>query len=113
MPKPFGSWVFFAALALATAAVTLRLNLLFTARVHPIRLRTHRSQLFSWIASAELALAALMLGSAVAVAEAHAVVAGILVSLAIVMIASLSVIEPATTDGAGLDRAPEDRSSRP
>jgi serine/threonine protein kinase len=113
MPKPFGNWIFFAALALATAAVTLRLNLLFTARVHPIRLRTHRSQLFSWIASAELALAALMLGSAVAVAEAHAVVAGILVSLAIVMIASLSVIEPATTDGAGLDRAPEDRSSRP
>jgi predicted Ser/Thr protein kinase len=103
MARRIGTWVFFAALGLATAAVTLRLNLLFTARVHPGMLAAQRARLFRWIAISELSLAALMLGSAIAVSEAGPVVAGFLVSLAIVMVASLTLIEPATTGAAGLD----------
>ena len=61
-----GTWMFFTALALATAAVTLRLNLLFTARVHAAMLASHGAKLFRWIAVAEVLLALLMLGSAVA-----------------------------------------------
>jgi Protein kinase domain len=100
-----GAWrmpLFLAVLGLATAAVTLRLNLLFTARVHPAMLRRHRHQLFRWIAIAETAVAAFLLAAATAIAEARPATSAILVSLAIVMLASLALIEPATTAGAGL-----------
>jgi hypothetical protein len=103
MSRRVGTWVFFAGLALATAAVTLRLNLLFTARVHPVMLAVQRRRLFRWIAGAELCLATLMLGAAISVSEAGPVVAGFLVSLAIIMVASLGLIEPGTTSAAGLD----------
>jgi hypothetical protein len=96
--------LFLAVLGLATAAVTLRLNLLFTARVHPGMLQAHHSKLFRWIAVAETGIAALFLGTAAFVADDRAGLAAILVCLAIVMIASLALIEPATTGGAGLRR---------
>ena len=101
--QPFRTQLFLAVLALATAAVTLRLNLLFTARVHPAMLPAHRSKLFRWIAGAEAGIGVLLLGSAAVIAEARPVFAAVLVSLAIVMIASLAVIEPATAGGASLD----------
>jgi hypothetical protein len=102
--RPYGTWLLFTTLALATAAVTLRLNLLFTARVHPAMLPRHRAKLFRWIAPTEFVLALLMLGSAIIVNETHPVVAAIQISLSIVMVASLTLIEPATTGGAGLGR---------
>ncbi len=97
-----GTWLFFTALALATVAVTLRLNLLFTARVHPSMLADQRAKLAGWIAGAEVALSLLMAGTAVAVMEASPIVAAVLVCVAMVMLASLALIEPATTGGAGL-----------
>jgi hypothetical protein len=103
MSRRTGTGVFFAALALATAAVTLRLNLLFTARVHAAMLAPHRAKLFRWIAGSEVLLAGLLLSSAIAVSETSPIIASVLVSLAIVMAASLAVIEPATTGGAGLE----------
>jgi hypothetical protein len=102
--QSFRTKLFLAVLALATAAVTLRLNLLFTSRVHPAMLQAHRSRLFRWIAGAETGIAALLLGSAAVVAEVRPAIAAVLVSLAIVMLASLAVIEPATAGGANLDR---------
>jgi serine/threonine protein kinase len=102
LTRQAGTWLFFAALALATAAVTLRLNLLFTARVHPAMLAEHRAKLVRWIASSEVALCVLMAGTAVAVIESHSIIAGVLICVAIVTLASLALIEPATTGGAGL-----------
>ena len=102
LSRQTGTWLFFAALALATAAVTLRLNLLFTARVHPATLADHRAMLGRWIAAAEFALSVLMAGTAVSVIESHGVIAGVLICVAIVSLASLALIEPATTGGAGL-----------
>jgi serine/threonine-protein kinase len=101
--QPFRTQLFLAVLALATAAVTLRLNLLFTARVHPAMLPAHWSKLSRWIAGAEAGIAVLLLGSAAMLAEARPVLAAVLVSLAIVMIASLAVIEPSTARHAGVD----------
>ena len=100
----FRTQLFLAVLALATAAVTLRLNLLFTARVHPAMLQPHRSRLFRWIAGAEAGIAVLMLGSAAVIADTSPGIAAVLVSLAIVMLASLALIEPATAGGASLER---------
>jgi serine/threonine protein kinase len=94
--------IFLAVLALATAAVTLRLNLLFTARVHPSTLVAHYAKLFRWIAGAESGIAILLLTSAAHLADARPGTAAFLVSLAIVMLASFSLIEPATSSGAGL-----------
>jgi Protein kinase domain len=102
--QSFRTQFFLAVLALATAGVTLRLNLLFTSRVHPTMLQAHRSRLFRWIAGAETGIAALLLVSAAIVAETHPAIAAVLVCLAIVMLASLALIEPATAGGANLDR---------
>ena len=99
---PYGRWIFLGVLALATIAVTLRLNLLFTSRVHASRLAAHRSQLFPWIAVAEGLLAAVLLGSALHLGADADITAAPLLTIALVLVASLAIIEPATTSGAGL-----------
>jgi hypothetical protein len=96
------SWMFFAVLALATAAVTLRLHLLFISRVHTGMLAAHRARLFPWIAAAEGTLGAILLASAVIIGAEHEATTAVLISLVIIIAASLTVIEPATTREAGL-----------
>jgi hypothetical protein len=95
--------VFLAVLALATAAVTLRANLLFTARIHPSTLGAQRRRLLLWIASAETTIAIILLAAGMAVAESRPATAAVLISLAIVMVISIAFIEPATTAAARLD----------
>jgi serine/threonine protein kinase len=102
-----GTWIFFLSLALATVAVTLRLNLLFTAKVHPAALSTHWTKLIRWITGAEAALGILMLATGIAANESRPILAGVLLCVAIVMMASLTLIEPATTTAAGLSRKSE------
>jgi hypothetical protein len=100
--RPAGTWTFFLVLALATTSVTLRLNLLFTSFVHRSTVVLHRRRLFPWIAASEAVLALTLLGSAATMAGNHEATAAMLISLAIVISASLAVIEPATTRGADL-----------
>ena len=103
-PRPFGSIAFFAVLALATISVTLRLNLLFISRVNPTKLQDHRARHHTQIAAVEAVLALILLGSAALVAGVSDSLAAVLVTLAVVTIASLGIVEPATTAAAGLDR---------
>jgi len=100
--RPTGTWMFFLVLALATMSVTLRLNLLFTSFVHRPTVALHRRRLFPWIAASEAVLALTLLGSAATMAGNHEATAAMLICLAIVISASLAVIEPATTRGADL-----------
>ena len=104
--RPFGTIAFFLILALATISVTLRLNLLFISRVQPAALPRHRSRLYSWIAAVEAVLALVLLASAALVAGPYDPMAAVLVTLAVVTIASLGIIEPATTSAAGLAGKP-------
>ncbi len=97
-----GSRLFLAALTLATISVALRLNLAFTSRVHPAMLVEHRARLFPAIAVIDALLALLLFVTAALVGDDHDGVAAIFVALAAVMLASLSLIEPATTRAAGL-----------
>ena len=97
-----GSRLFLAALTLATISVALRLNLAFTSRVHPAMLVDHRARLFPAIAVIDALLALLLFVTAALVGDDHDGVAAIFVALAAVMLASLSLIEPATTRAAGL-----------
>ena len=100
--RPAGTWAFLLVLAMATASVTLRLNLSWTLRIHPSTVAPHRQRLFPWIAIAEGLLAVTIVGSATVIAGQHEATAALLISLAIVIAVSLAVIEPATTRNAGL-----------
>jgi serine/threonine protein kinase len=102
-PRPFGSVLFYCVLALATLSATLRFNLMFISRVHPSKVPAHRARLAPWIAVAEALLATALLASAAMVAGPHDAMAAVLVSFAIATVASLGIIEPATTSAAGLD----------
>ena len=102
--RPYGSAMFLIALMLATISVTLRLNLSFTSRVHPAMLIEHRARLFPAVAFADALLAAALLVTAALIAGDHDEIAALFLSLAVVMLASLALIEPATTRAAGLDR---------
>ena len=101
--RPLGPRLFLASLALATISVALRLNLFFASRVHPETLIEHRSRVFPGIAVLDILLAGSLLAGALALsAHDHDAIAAIFVSLAAVMLAALSLIEPATTAAAGL-----------
>jgi hypothetical protein len=102
-PAPYGTWIFFAVLALATISVTLRLNLIFASRIHPDTLGPHRRRLFPAIAAADALLAGVLLVAAAAIAGAHDEMAALLLVAAIVLLASLSLVEPATTRAAFRD----------
>jgi tRNA A-37 threonylcarbamoyl transferase component Bud32 len=101
-PRPYGTYVFFALAALATVSVTFRLHLLFTSRVNRAALARQRERTFTSIASVEALLAIVLLIAAALVAGDYDPIAAVLVTLAIVTIASLGVIEPATTAAAGI-----------
>ena len=86
----------------AAIAVVLRLNLLFTSRVHASMLPAHRARLFPWVVAAESLLAVVLLVSAFALGTESDTTAAPLLSVGLILVASLAIIEPATTSGAGL-----------
>jgi hypothetical protein len=100
--RPYGSTLFLVTLTLATVSVTLRLNLFFTSRVHPGMLIEQRNRSFSAIAFADAALAVLLLAAAGLIAGDHDEISALFLSVAVVVLASLGMIEPATTRAAGL-----------
>lgn len=98
---PWGARVFLGALVLATISITARMNLLFTSRVHLPRLRQHRGRVFPAVAWIDAGLAAMMTAAALALSGNDAV-AGLLITLCTIVLASVVLIEPATTSSAGL-----------
>jgi serine/threonine-protein kinase len=100
---PGGSRIFFAALVLATISITARMNLLFTSRVHPESLQRQRSLVFPWVPWIDAALAVLMFAAALSLENQDAI-AGFTIALATVIVASVTLIEPATTRAAGIGR---------
>jgi hypothetical protein len=105
--RPYGSLLFLVALSFATISVTLRLNLLFASRVHPVTLVEHRARLFPAIVFSDALLAVMLLAVAGLIAAGERdEVAALFLSVAVVTLASLGLIEPATTRAAGLNREP-------
>jgi protein kinase-like protein len=100
-----GSWLFLAVLGLATISVTIRLNLFFTSRVNLPHLGEQRRRVYGTMAGAEAILGILLLVSAALVAGGNDALASVLVTLAVATMASLGVIEPATTAAAKIDSA--------
>jgi len=100
--RPYGSLLFLVALTAATVSVTLRLNLVFIARVHAGTLAEQRNRSYGVIVAADVALAVLLLAATAFIAGEHDAIAALLLSVAVVTLASLGLIEPATTRAAGL-----------
>ena len=98
-----GIRLFLAVLALSTVSVTIRLNLLFTSRVNLPQLGVQRARVYRPMAIAEALLGVLLLAAAAFVAGARDGLASVLVTLAVATVASLGVIEPATTAAAKID----------
>jgi hypothetical protein len=99
---PYRSVLMVTTLMLATVSVTLRLNLWFTSRVHPDALVDHRARLFPAVVVADALTATAVLAVAALIGAEHDAIAALLVSFAVAALASLALIEPATTKGAGL-----------
>ena len=98
-----GIRLFLAVLALSTVSVTIRLNLLFTSRVNLPHLGAQRTRVYRPMAIVEALLGVVLLVAAAFVAGANDGLASVLVTLAVVTVASLGVIEPATTAAAGIE----------
>ena len=103
--KPGGSMLFILSLALAAISVAVRLNLFFASRVYPDTLMEHRARVFPAIAILDTLLAGSVLAVGVIIAlHDHDGIAAIFVAFAAVLLVLLSLIEPATTEAAGLSR---------
>ena len=103
LERPRGSWLFFAALVLATVSITARMNLVFTARVHPAMLPGQRAAVFPWVAIIDAVLAVLMIAVAIRLAGDDDILAGLSIALGAIILVSAAFIEPATTRAAGID----------
>jgi serine/threonine-protein kinase len=94
---PYGSWIFLAVLVLATITTTLRLHMWFVSQVHPAMLGVLRGRVLRWVVVCEAVLLAFVLGIGLAIAGPHDGTAAQLVVVALLLLLSLIVIEPATT----------------
>jgi serine/threonine protein kinase len=100
IPRPWGSLLFFAALAAVAVAANLRLHLWFTSRFYPAELGAQRGRVFRWIRRSDAVLALLFVVTAAAVADSHAAVATLFIAVAIGAFLGFAIIEPATTRAA-------------
>jgi Kef-type K+ transport system membrane component KefB len=100
LSKPWDLWFFFVVVISVTAAVTVRLHLVFTGRSYPSELRAQRARAHLWIPWSDAAFAAALLGAALETGGFHPEVATLLVVVAVASLLAAFVIEPATTRAA-------------
>jgi hypothetical protein len=93
----FGSAVFLIVLVLATISTTLRLHMWFVSQVHPAMLGALRSRVLRWVVVFESLLLLILLGIGIRFSGTHDGTAAQLVVVALLLLMSLMVIEPATT----------------
>jgi serine/threonine protein kinase len=95
-----GPLLFLAALVAVIVAGTLRLHLWFIFRSAASEWRTQRERSAGWIRLADVGFVAVLVGCAGFVLESHGDVAILLVGVAVAVLLSATVIEPATTRAA-------------
>ena len=97
-------------LASAVAAVILRLHLWFTVRSYPAEWAIQRAHSARWIIAADLIFVGTLAVAAAAIFEEHAAMAALLIGAAVAVLVSSAIIEPATTRAAfGRDDASRTR----
>jgi predicted Ser/Thr protein kinase len=93
----YGSAVFLAVLVLATISTTLRLHLWFVSQFQPALLGPLRDRVLRWVVIFEALLVTLFMGIGIRFSGPHDGTAAQLVVVAVFLLLSLIVIEPATT----------------
>jgi hypothetical protein len=93
----YGSAAFLAVLVLATISTTLRLHMWFVSQVQPAQLGPLRARVLRWVVVFESLLLALLMGIGILFTGSHDGTATQLVVVALLLLLSLIVIEPATT----------------
>lgn len=100
MPRPWGSRLFIAAVAIAAIGGNLRWHLSFTSRYYPDQLAAQRARLGKWVAASDIAYAALTIFAAAAIVTEHVFWGSYFLTIGIALLLGLTVIEPATTRAA-------------
>ena len=89
--------MFLAVLVLATISTTLRLHMWFVSQVQPASLAPLRARVLRWVVFFEALLLSFLMGIGIAISGPHDGTAAQLVVIALLLLLSLIVIEPATT----------------
>ncbi len=103
-PPPWGSALFFAALAAVLVAANLRFHLSFTERFTPDELDLQQTRVAPWVRAADWLFAALLLAATALIADTHPAWASLTAAVGIVSAVTFLAIEPATTRAAFRDR---------
>ena len=103
-PPPWGSVVFFAALAAVLVAASLRFHLSFTERFTPDELDLQQTRVAPWVRAADWLFVALLLAATALIADTHPAWASLSAAVGIVSAVTFLVIEPATTRAAFRER---------
>jgi hypothetical protein len=96
LPRPWGMLFFLALLAATATAVSFRLHLWFVSRYPPTELPAQRARSHRPTQSADVAIAACLLGAAFTIAGEHPEFAVLLVAVGISTLVAAFVIEPTT-----------------
>jgi serine/threonine-protein kinase len=97
---PMGNVIFYGALAVETAAVTMRLHLWFTSRIEPELLRAQRARVTAPTRALDVLFGVILLATALRGANLDTPGAPALLTASIISLLSVLVIEPATTRAA-------------
>jgi hypothetical protein len=101
VPRALHTTLLLALVAAAALAVTLRLHLVFTGRVHPDRVLSARRRASVWIRRTDWAVSTVLVAAAgAAIARGHEWLAALLVTLTACGTVAFLLIEPATTEAA-------------
>ena len=103
-PAPWGSAVFFAALAAVLVAANLRFHLSFTERFTPDEFDLQQIRVAPWVRAADWLFVALLLAATALIADTHPAWASLTAAVGIVSAVTFLAIEPATTRAAFRDR---------
>ncbi len=108
-PPPWGSAMFFPALAAVLVAANLRFHLSFTERFTPAQLERQQTQSSPWIRAADWLFVVLLLAATALIVETRTAWASLIAAVGIVSAVTFLVIEPATARAAFRDR-PSDQT---
>jgi serine/threonine protein kinase len=94
LPAPWGTVFLLGILVCAAAAITLRLHLWFTSRLHPAELTTERRLVGVWIRCCDVGFTTALLVAAFGVAPDHQAAAMLFITIAVSAALASFVIEP-------------------
>ena len=104
--KPWNMFLFFALLAAAASAISVRLHLFFTSRSYPSELAFQRQRVRGLTRLSDTVFVVALLLAALAIGADHSLIAALLLTVSVATTVSMLIIEPATARAAFSDQTP-------